>query len=110
MKSHKSNPNHPKLKTERMVEELELPKDLFLGMPLLPMEGNRTLCITNHRGIIRYSHETIVVASRSYGIEVTGRELMIHVLHRIFLKLPVIWKAFGSCYDSMVLPVRKRMA
>lgn len=77
MKSHKSNPNHPKLKTERMVEELELPKDLFLGMPLLSMEGNRMLCITNHRGIIRYSHETIVVASRSYGIEVTGRELMI---------------------------------
>lgn len=77
MKSHKSNPNHPKLKTERMVEELELPKDLFLGMPLLSMDGNRMLCITNHRGIIQYSHETIVVASRSYGIEITGRELMI---------------------------------
>ena len=60
-----------------MVEELELPKDLFLGMPLLSMEGNRTLCITNHRGIVRYSREKIVIATRNGSIEIAGRELLI---------------------------------
>ena len=27
---------------------MELPKDIFLGMPLLSMEGNRTLCILSY--------------------------------------------------------------
>ena len=60
-----------------MVEKFELPKDLFLGMPILSLEGNRTLCIANHRGIVKYSRQCIVVAARSYGIEITGRELTI---------------------------------
>lgn len=59
------------------MEKLELPKDLFLGMPLLSLEGNRALCITNHRGIISYSQETIVVAAHAYGIEIAGRSLTI---------------------------------
>lgn len=77
MKSHKSNQNNNKNVTEQIVNRWELPKDLFLGMPLLSMEGNRTLCITNHRGIVKYSRETIVIASRTYGIQITGRELLI---------------------------------
>lgn len=77
MKKHKSDQNNYKNGAQQLVERLELPKDLFLGMPLLSMEGNRTLCITNHRGIVKYSRETIVVASRTYGIQITGRELVI---------------------------------
>ena len=45
---------------------MELPKDIFLGMPLLSMEGNRTLCIVNHRGIIKYCPEVIGIATQSY--------------------------------------------
>lgn len=77
MKSHHSNQKDQNRKPELLVQQLELPKDLFLGMPLLSMEGNRTLCIMNHRGIVQYTHETIIIAARSYGIRVTGRELTI---------------------------------
>lgn len=77
MKSHHSNQKNYKIEPEQVIQKLELPKDLFLGMPLLSMEGNRTLCIMNHRGIVRYTRETIIIAARSYGIQVTGRELMI---------------------------------
>lgn len=88
MKSRKLNQNnHQKqndikstsqsLRAEQVVEKFELPKDLFLGMPLLSMEGNRSLCITNHRGIVKYSQETIIVAARAYGVEITGRSLTI---------------------------------
>jgi sporulation protein YqfC len=77
MKSRKSNQNYDRNKSEQIVERLELPKDLFLGMPLFTMEGNHTLWISNHRGIVRYSREEIVVSSRSFGIQITGRELMI---------------------------------
>lgn len=52
---------------------MELPKDIFLGMPLLSMEGNRTLCIVNHRGIIKYCPEVIGIATQSYHIRIVGR-------------------------------------
>lgn len=60
-----------------MIESLELPKDLFLGYPVLTLQGNRFLCIENHRGIIHAGHEKIVVAAKPWGIEITGRELSI---------------------------------
>ena len=59
------------------IDTLELPKDIFCGLPLLSMEGNRSLCITNHRGIVRYSREKIVIATRNGSIEIAGRELLI---------------------------------
>ena len=77
MKSHNSNQKKNRDGAEQIVEKFELPKDLFLGMPILSMEGNRTLCIANHRGIVKYSRQSIIVAGRSYGIEITGRELAI---------------------------------
>ncbi len=77
MKSRKLNQDNQQLNAGYVVEKLELPKDLFLGMPLLSLEGNRELCITNHRGIISCSRETIVIAAREYGIEIAGRNLSI---------------------------------
>ena len=60
-----------------VIDTLELPKDIFCGLPLLSMEGNRSLWITNHRGIMRYSREKIVIATRNGSIEIAGRELLI---------------------------------
>lgn len=48
-----------------------------MGLPILAMEGNRSLCITNHRGLVRYGHEMIVVAARNGSIQISGRELQI---------------------------------
>lgn len=76
MKSHSNQTRH-KIKQEHLVEQMELPKDIFLGMPLLSMEGNRTLCIVNHRGIIKYCPEVIGIATQSYHIRIVGRSLSI---------------------------------
>ena len=76
MKSHSNQTRH-KIKQEYLVEQMELPKDIFLGMPLLSMEGNRTLCIVNHRGIIKYCQEVIGIATQSYHIRIVGRSLSI---------------------------------
>lgn len=56
---------------------MELPKDIFLGLPLLSLEGNRTLCVVNHRGIIKYTPEVIGIAAQAYHIRVVGRTLSI---------------------------------
>jgi sporulation protein YqfC len=93
MKSRLSNPNPEIKKSERIVTSLSLPKDLFLGMPLLSLEGNRTLAITNHRGIVRYSSEAIVVATRSYSIEITGRSLVILRFSREMIEITGVVKS-----------------
>lgn len=77
MRSRNANPRNKKTESEKMVDLFELPKDLFLGMPLLSMAGNRTLCITNHRGIRQYSSELIEVAAVPFAIQITGRNLCI---------------------------------
>ncbi|MDD6481767.1 MAG: YabP/YqfC family sporulation protein [Lachnospiraceae bacterium] len=77
MKSRKSDKTKKNIEAEQIVERFGLPKDLFLGMPLLSMEGNRTLHIGNHRGIVKYSSSTIVIAAHAYGIQVEGRNLLI---------------------------------
>ena len=83
MKSHASKANNEQKKNKNayemntVIDTLELPKDIFWGLPLLSMEGNRPLCITNHRGIVRYSREKIVIATRNGSIEIAGRELLI---------------------------------
>lgn len=83
MKSHASKANNEQKKnknayeTNTVIDTLELPKDIFCGLPLLSMEGNRSLCITNHCGIVRYSREKIVIATRNGNIEIAGRELLI---------------------------------
>lgn len=83
MKSHgtnsknKQNKANLKADTHSVIDALELPKDLLLGMPLLSLEGNRSVCITNHRGLVRYSRELIVVAARNGNIQISGRELLI---------------------------------
>ena len=83
MKSHASKANNEQKKNKNayemntVIDTLELPKDIFCGLPLLSMEGNRSLCITNHRGIVRYSREKIVIATRNGSIEIAGIELLI---------------------------------
>jgi sporulation protein YqfC len=93
MKSRLSNPNPEIKKSERIVTSLALPKDLFLGMPLLSLEGNRTLSIANHRGIVRYSGEAIVVATRTYSIEITGRSLVILRFSREMIEITGVVKS-----------------
>lgn len=77
MRSHNANSNNRKIETDEIIDLFGLPKDLFLGLPLLNMAGNRSLCICNHRGIRQYSDEVIVIAARQFSIQITGRDLCI---------------------------------
>ena len=98
MKSHASKANNEQKKNKNayemntVIDTLELPKDIFWGLPLLSMEGNRSLCITNHRGIVRYSREKIVIATRNGNIEIAGRELLIPKFTKDIIEIRGIWK------------------
>ena len=83
MKSHAINSKQNVKKHNRdeanhsVIDTLELPKDLLMGLPIISMEGNRSMCIMNHRGLVCYKNDKIIVATRSGSIEITGRELNI---------------------------------
>lgn len=62
---------------DELLEKFGLPRDLFQGMPLLSLSGNRYLCIINHRGIRQYSGELIVIAAKPFGIQIAGKNLCI---------------------------------
>lgn len=63
--------------TETIIESLDLPQDLFQGMPILSLTGNRKLYISNHRGIMLYEKETIVILAKHMQIRIEGKELVI---------------------------------
>lgn len=83
MKSHAINSKQNVKKHNRdeanhsVIDTLELPKDLLMGLPIISMEGNRSMCIMNHRGLVCYKNDKIIVATRSGSIQITGRELNI---------------------------------
>lgn len=106
MKSHSNQTRH-KIKSEHLVEQMELPKDIFLGMPLLSMEGNRTLCIVNHRGIIKYCPEVIGIATQSYHIRIVRRVCPSGNIRRILSKFPDICRRSHFCHDRKVSSIRQ---
>ena len=63
--------------TETIIESLELPQDLFEGLPNLFLTGNRKLYISNHRGILAYEREEIIILAKAVQIKVHGKELVI---------------------------------
>lgn len=93
MKSHATNlkskgkNNKDTRDTHAVIDALELPKDIFLGLPILAMEGNRTLSITNHRGLVRYGRDVIVIAVHDGSIRITGRDLVIPLFTKDMIEI-----------------------
>jgi sporulation protein YqfC len=62
---------------ETIIESLELPQDLFEGMPNIFLTGNRKLYISNHRGILTYDSDEIIILTKTVQVKVQGEELII---------------------------------
>ncbi len=63
--------------TQTIIESLELPQDLFEGMPNIFLTGNRKLYISNHRGILAYEKDEIIILAKAVQVKVQGEELVI---------------------------------
>lgn len=57
------------------AEQMDLPEGFLQGEPMLTLDGDRSLMVERHRGILEYGEERICVAARSYAIEVRGERL-----------------------------------
>lgn len=68
---------HSKPKSNKIVKALDLPQDLFLGLPIISLSGNREVYISNHRGILSYGQEEMVILVKEYQIMIKGKALSI---------------------------------
>lgn len=68
---------HSKHTTNKIIESLDLPQDIFLGLPNLSLCGNKELYISNHRGILSYGQEEMIILIKDSQIQVKGKNLNI---------------------------------
>lgn len=62
---------------EKMVNSLELPKDLMLGAAILTVTGRREALIANYKGILEYQDTFIRVQTKNCRILISGAHLAI---------------------------------
>lgn len=60
-----------------LSEMLDLPMDVSLDLPRLVVVGDIGVLISNHRGLIQYSPERIIVGAGKGQITITGDNLEI---------------------------------
>lgn len=63
--------------SKNIVHTLDLPQDLFLGLPNIALCGNQEIYISNHHGIMSYDEENTCVLVKDYQINIQGKELYI---------------------------------
>ena len=68
---------HSKQTANKIITTLDLPKDIFLGLPNISLSGNREIYISNHRGILSYGHEEMIIMVKDYQIQIKGKSLCI---------------------------------
>lgn len=62
---------------QELSEMLELPLDVSLDLPKVSIIGDLGVLIQNHRGLIQYSPEKIVIGVGKGQIAILGRSLEI---------------------------------
>lgn len=61
----------------KLIHTLDLPQDLFLGLPNISLCGNAELYISNHHGLLSYEEEEVIILVKDYQIQIKGRGLHI---------------------------------
>ena len=72
MKKKNNNPIR-----EKMINSLELPKDLMLGAAILTVTGRKEVLIENYRGILIYEDSFIKIQAKNCRILIFGMHLSI---------------------------------
>ncbi|SES98604.1 YabP/YqfC family sporulation protein [[Clostridium] polysaccharolyticum] len=62
---------------ESLSENLKLPADLLMGVPVLTVTGSSQLCLENYKGIIEYTGEIIRIQTKKCRIHIEGKNLNI---------------------------------
>lgn len=62
---------------KEIIDLLELPKDIVLGIPLVTLKGDMEITIENHKGILSYTSIELEILAKNYRILITGEDMII---------------------------------
>ena len=65
-----------------LADKLELPEDVLLGSAKLTVTGGRSAVIENHRGVLEYPAERIVVAVPRGKVSLDGTGLRLKAMNK----------------------------
>lgn len=65
-----------------LADKLELPEDVLLGSAKLTVTGGRSAVIENHRGVLEYTDERIVVAVPRGKVCLDGTGLRLKAMNK----------------------------
>ncbi len=66
-----------KFRQEKIVEWLELPKDILLGASIITVMGTEELLVENYKSILDYREDCILLQAQKYRIQIKGKKLQI---------------------------------
>lgn len=64
-----------------LAEKLKVPGELLPGMGSISLVGGRQALVENHRGILEYSEERIVLALKRGKLSLTGSALQLQAMN-----------------------------
>lgn len=67
---------------QELTERLELPEEALLGAAKLTVTGGRRAVVENHRGVLEYGEERIVVSVGRGRLSISGAGLSIEAMNR----------------------------
>ena len=70
---------------EKTAEVFDLPGDVVAGLPRVELLGDHQLRMENHRGILAYGTEEILVSAGSYVVRVKGEGLELRSMNGVEL-------------------------
>ncbi|MBP3493705.1 MAG: YabP/YqfC family sporulation protein [Oscillospiraceae bacterium] len=69
------------------VDRLDLPGELAAGVPQMELVGNRQFFMSQHKGVLVYSTETIEIAGGTLLVRLLGRELQLQAMTETELRI-----------------------
>lgn len=62
---------------EKIIEKLDLPKDVMLDIPKISILGDKEITIENHRGIALFEKNMMKIKTRTTPINIEGENFEI---------------------------------
>ncbi|MBE5864901.1 MAG: sporulation protein [Lachnospiraceae bacterium] len=72
-----SNQNNTNVKKMKLLESLQLPKDVCLGALRVTLTGNEEAWIENYKGLLEYSEEAVLLQGKNCQVRLEGSALTI---------------------------------
>ncbi|ADL51197.1 sporulation protein YqfC [Clostridium cellulovorans] len=61
--------------TRNVTETLDIPKEVVLGLPKISIIGHEEALIENHKGILSFKENSLVIKSQVGNITIKGKKL-----------------------------------